>query len=50
MTTPTSHATATAEAKQAPRGVISTRTLTAIAIAALALSWAFLPDFTVVIL
>ena len=50
MTAPTSHATPTAGATQAPRGVISTRALTAIAIAALALSWAFLPDFTVVIL
>ena len=48
MTAPVS--TPPVAAAQAAGGGISTRVLTAAAIAALAVSWGFLPDFTVVIL
>lgn len=51
MSAPVSSQAASAPAKQAaPRGLISARMLTAIAIALLALSWNFLPDFTIVLL
>ena len=51
MSAPVTSQAASAPAKQAaPRGLISARMLTAIAIALLALSWNFLPDFTIVLL
>ncbi|RGE43267.1 ATP-binding cassette domain-containing protein [Comamonas testosteroni] len=51
MSAPVSSQAASAPAKQAaPRGLISARMLTAIAIVLLALSWNFLPDFTIVLL